>query len=94
MNDSYKFQIDEVKKLSYNFYEKLAASEDALTYAFADDEKNTDVQVEVQAEKDKKSNALIITIDFYVDSRNFIHISDASEVLYLHKENKWEEYSS
>lgn len=54
MNESYTFQMNEFRRLDYEFFERLAFSGDPLTYTFADNVNAMPVQVQVDTKFPKK----------------------------------------
>lgn len=86
-------QINEIKKLDYSFYEKIAASGDPLTYTFSELETSSGVQVEIDVKRHKKIDALILTIDFCSDDGKWMHKSDASATYLIDKDGKWQDSS-
>lgn len=93
MKDIYTIQTNEIKKLNYSFFEKIAASGDPLTYTFSESEGSNDVQVEISVKKHKKIEALILTIDFCSDNGKWMHKSDASASYLISKDDTWQDSS-
>lgn len=63
MDKLLNFQIDQLKKLDFNFYQLLANGKEPLTYTYSD-QPGKDTQVEVNAKLVKSSNAVLVRIDF------------------------------
>jgi hypothetical protein len=93
MNESYALQINEIKKIDYGFFEKIAFTGDPLTYTFSDAMDGEGVQVEIEVRLHEKIKALLVTMDFTSDIGKWIHVSDVAITYLLKKDNSWQESS-
>lgn len=93
MNDnvkaSYGQQVNELQKLSYDFYAGLASGKEPLTYAYSlDDKEDKGIQVEVNAVV-MSPDQLRVDIDFDSDwSARWIKKTDGFYFT-LTPDNKW-----
>ena len=93
MNDSYTFQIGELKKLGFVYFERLAHGGEPLTYSFADEKEAKPVQVEVGARFPKKAKGVLVTVDFCSDQGKWMHKSDTTVTYLTQYDNSWYESS-
>lgn len=90
--DLYKIQLEELKKLSFNFYKLLAYGDEPLTYTIKTSPDDGDTQVEVNARFiDDKDN---LSVEFGFDTDFGGRFSKAKGDFYaftLSSDNRWTE---
>jgi hypothetical protein len=93
VEDFYKLQIDELKKMSYSFYLSLAKGKEPLTFTAKDDD-NSEHQVEVNVTMDKDDEkALVVIIDFDTNWGGRETRTSGAHAFLLTTNNEWQEES-
>ncbi len=95
LSESEKRQIQELQRLSFDFYYRLALGGEPLTYSCreSDNPQGQETQVEVSAKINKKLEGVLVDIDFDSDwAARWVRTS-RSEAFYLTPDNAWQESS-
>jgi hypothetical protein len=93
MNESYEFQVNEMKKHSYEFYLGLARGDDPLTYTFSDNDNETVFQVEITAKIPKKIKGVLVQFYFCSDHGKWMCSSDYSPTYLITEDGSWKDSS-